>query len=195
MRSHSASGWLMRSIFRLLLAVLGIGLELACRFSKNFRLQVTRDLTVQVGSSDGVFHHYTFAPRAVKSRAGQVSSPTLNLVFCNAYLGFITLISPRACGKIVHALLQGNAEYEGNAVLLLWFFGLTRFVLPIGRTKPLQAEPPQAYIAPSDTVKVAAQTIREPAVSELDPAWSMAHQRRSQMAMLRVAAGEPVLPW
>ena len=195
MRAHKSSGWLMKSLFRVLLWVLGTGLQLACRFSNKFRLQLTRELTIQVGSSDGVFHHYSFAPRSVKSRPGQVGSPTLNLVFCNAQLGFATLISPHACGKIVQALLQRRAEYEGDAVLLLWFFALTRFVLPIGKTGPLKVELPHAYIAPSDTIKVAGQTVREPAVNELDPAWRQAHDRRSQMTMLRVAAGEPVLPW
>ena len=195
MISHNPSGWAGRSLFRLVLFTLGMGMELACRLSETFRRQVTRDLTIQIGSADGVFHHYAFAPRAVTSGAGSAVAPTLTLCFSNARQGFITLLSPHAVGKIVHALLEGSVEYQGNAVLLLWFYGLTRFVLPIGRMGPLPVVPPDAYVSPSMNGSVAGRITREPSVTELDPTWQLAHQRRAKMAMLRVAAGESVPMW
>lgn len=114
MRSHNPSGWMMKSIFRLVLVVLGTGMELACRLSDTFRRQVTRALIVQIGSADGVFHRYVFAPRAVTSRTGPTIAPTLNLCFDNARQGVITLASPRAVGRVVHALLERTAEYQGK---------------------------------------------------------------------------------
>jgi len=186
---------MVKSIFRLALAILGTGMGLACRLSDTFRRQVTRDLTVQIGSADGVFHHYVFTPRTVTSHSGPAVAPTLSLCFDNAGQGFSTLVSPHAVGRIVHALLESTAEYQGNAVLLLWFYGLTRFVLPIGRTGRLRAAPPDAYIAPNPDSKVAGRIVREPPTTELDPTWELAHQQRAKMVMIRGSAGESVPMW
>lgn len=195
MTSSNPSGRMVRSIFRLLLATLGTGMELACRLSETFRWQVTRDLTIQLGSADGVVHYYVFAPRTVTSHTGPALAPTLSLCFDNAHQGCVTLLSPYAVGKIVHALLDGTAEYQGNAVVLLWFYGLTRFVLPIGRMGPLGIVPPDAYLAPSLDSKVAGRILREPPMTELDPTWTLGHQQRGKMAMLRGSAGESVPMW
>jgi hypothetical protein len=192
MRSHNPSGWMVRSLFRLVLAILGTGLELAYRLSDTFRRQVTRDLTVQIGSADGIVHHYVFTPRAVTSRTGLALAPTLSLCFDNARQGCITLASPHAVGRIVRALLEGTAEYQGNAVLLLWFYGLSRFVLPIGRTGRLRVVPPDAYVAPNLDSKVAGRIVREPPTTALDPTWTLAHQQRAKMVMIRGSAGESV---
>ncbi len=195
MHSHNPRGWLDRSLFRLTLWALGMGMTLACRLSASFRRQVTRELTVQIGSAEGVFHHYVFAPRAVSSHPGAATAPTLNLCFDNAREGWLALVSPHAVGRIVHALLAGQAEYTGNAVLVLWFYGLTRFVLPIGRTRPLSVPLPEAYVAPGPHGKVSARIIREPPATELDPNWHMAHRQRAKMTMIRGSAGESVPMW
>ena len=183
-------------LFRFMLSALGLGLEIACRFSANFRRQVARDLTVEIGSVDGVFHHYTFTPRKVASHPGTANStPLLALHFASARQGLLALVSPRAVGKIVHALLEGGAVYKGNATLLLWFFCLTRFVMPFGKTGPLRVALPDAYTAPNPLSAVAAFITREAPASELDPAWKNAHLRRDQMVMIRGSAGESVAMW
>ena len=195
LRSTNPSGRWTKRAFALALAALGIGMALACRLSESFRRQVTRELTIQIGSADGVVHHYDFAPRALTSRAGAALAPTLNLCFDNAQLGLVTLLSPHAVGKIVHALLARTAEYQGNAVLVLWFFGLTRFVLPIGRSARLRVPLPDAYVTPSLAGPVAARIVREPSVTALDPAWHRAHQQRAKLVMIRGSAGDPVAMW
>ncbi len=195
MHSHNPRGWLDRSLFRLVLWALGMGMTVACRLSETFRCQVTRDLTVQIGSAEGVFHHYVFAPRTVRSHSGAAGAPTLSLCFDNARQGWLALVSPHAVGRIVHALLEGHAQYAGNAVLILWFYGLTRFVLPIGRTAPLPIPPPDAYVAPNTRSKVAARIVREPPATALDPRWESAHRQRAKLAMIRGSAGEPVPMW
>jgi hypothetical protein len=195
MRSTNPSGWMMKTLFKLALSALGIAMELACRLNKNFRQQVTRELTIQIGSADGIFHHYRFAPRTITSRAGPAIAPTLNLCFDNARLGFVTLVSPHAVERIVHALLDRSAEYQGNAVLVLWFYGLTRFVLPIGRTARLRVPLPDAYVAPNLSSSVAARIVREPLAMALDPAWHLAHSQRAKMVMIRGSAGDAVAMW
>ena len=142
MHSHNPSGLLVRSAFHLALAALGLGLRVACRCSARFRSQLTAERTVQIGSADGVFYRYEFATRSVTARSGWTANAAVSLCFDNARLGVITLVSPQAVGRIVRALLDRLAEYEGNAVLVLWFFGLTRYVLPLARSKPLPAPLP-----------------------------------------------------
>lgn len=195
MHSTHPSGAMMRRLFALTLAALGLGMALVCRLSASFRRQVTREVTIQIGSADGVFHHYVFAPRTVASHAGAAPAPTLDLCFDNARLGFVTLVSPHAVGRIVHALLARTAEYQGNAVLVLWFYGLTRLVLPIGRSGRLRRPLPDAYITPHMAGPVAARIVHEPPAPELDPAWHAAHSQRAKMVMLRGSAGQPVAMW
>ena len=185
-----------RVTFRVALVLLGLGMYVACRRNANFRRQVTRSLTIEVGSADGIFHHFVFTPRAVVSRAcAAPSSPTLLLHFANARQGLFALASPHAIGKIIQALLEGGAVYRGNATLVLWFFCLTRFVLPIGKIGPLRAPLPDAYVAPNLESTVAGRITREPPATELDPAWREAHTRRAQMVMIRGSAGESVAMW
>ena len=195
MPSRNPSGWVVRNIFRFVLATLGIGLELACRLSETVRRQVTRDLTIQLGSADGVAHHYVFTPRTATSHTGPALAPTLSLCFDNARQGCFILASPHAVGKVVRALLEGTVSYQGNAVLLLWFYGLTRFVLPIGRMGPLRHVPPDAYLSPNPDSKVAGRILREPPMRGLDPTWALAHLQRAKMAMPRGSAGESIPLW
>ena len=187
---------LERVLFGLVLALLGLGMQVACRLSTNFRRQVTRSLTIEVGSADGVFRHFVFTPRAMVARAGAAaSSPTLLLHFASARQGLLALASPHAVGKIIQALLEGGAVYRGNATLVLWFFCLTRFVLPIGKTGPLREPLPEAYLAPNPNSAVAGRITREPPMTELDLTWRDAHARRGQMVMIRGSAGEAVAMW
>lgn len=195
MPSLNPRGWLDQLLLQWVMSALGLGLELACRLSDSFRAQVTRELIVQVGSAEGVFHHYVFTPRAVASRRGAATAPTLSLCFDNARQAWLALLSRQAVGRIVQALLTGNARYSGNAVLLLWFFGLTRFVLPLGRTAPLPKPPPDAYVACDSNGKVAGRITREPPATALDPGWEPAHRQRAKMTMIRGSAGEPVPMW
>ena len=193
--SSNPSGPLTRALFRGTLAFLGLTLEIACCASAHFRSQVAHPRTVYVGSADGVHRVFDFTPRAVTSRAGRIENPSVGICFENAWLGIVTLLSPRAVGRINNALLERKAEYEGNAVLVLWFFALTRFALPVARTAPLKSPPPDAYIEHDPNSKVASRIVIEPAASELDPAWTAAHARHAQMIMPRGSAGEPVRLW
>ena len=183
-----------RVMFRLVLALLGVGMFAACRLSANFRRQVTRSLTLEVGSADGTFHHFVFTPRAMVSRSGAApSSPTALLHFASARQGLLALAPRRR--ENVQALLEGGAVYRGNATLVLWFFCLTRFVLPIGKTGALREPLPDAHVAPNFDSAVAGRITREPPATELDPTWRDAHARRAQMVMIRGSAGDRVAMW
>ena len=184
-----------RILFRQTLSALGLGLEVACRVSTRFRSQVTRDLSIQISSADGVCHHYVFAPRSVVSRTGPAVAPALALRFASARQGLLSLSSPHAVGKIVHALLEGGADHQGNCVLALWFFPLTRYVLPIGLIRPQRKPLPDSYLEHNPNSAVASRITREPEATELDPDWIDAHRLRAKMAMIRGSAGVAVPMW
>lgn len=183
-----------RTLFKMVLATLGQGMELACRSSETFRRQLARELIIEVGSADGVAHHYAFALRSVTSHVGAVAAPTVALKFANARQGLLALASKQAVGRIVHALIEGGAELRGNAVILLWFYGLTRFVLPYSKVGPLAEPLPDGYVAHNPKSLVASRITLEPAVTELDANWHGAHQRRATMAMIRSSAGGESVP-
>jgi hypothetical protein len=193
--SKNPSGLLIRVLFGLTLSILGTGLSIACFLSRNFRNQLAHPRTVQVGSADGVSHHYVFTRRAIKSMSGRIERPDVGLCFDNARLGIKILASPIAVGLIVRALLEETATYEGNAVLVLWFFALTRYVLPFGRSNPMRDPPPEPYLTPDRSSTVSSRITREPETLELDPTWEPAHDRHSKMIMPRGSAGEKVKLW
>jgi hypothetical protein len=183
--------------FKTLLSSLGFLMEQASRRSPHFRSQVTRDLVVEISSGDGVAHHYVFARtgRSVVSRSGPAPQATVALQFDTAAEGFRALSSPKAVRHIVKALLARMAVIRGNPVLFLWFYGLTRIVIPLGRERPLREPLPGALVAPNPASKVADRITREPAVPEIDPSWTNAIEQRRKMAMVQGVAGEPVPMW
>jgi hypothetical protein len=178
--------------FRLLLAALGLLMEQGSRRSRRFRSQLTRDLVVELSSADGVAHHYVFVVegRSVSSRRGPAPQAAVGVCFESAALGLGVLLSPRAIGRTVQAALERRATIAGNAVLLLWFYGLTRMVFPVGRQKPLRRPLPGALAAPDPSSGVAGRIPRLPAEAGLDPWWEGAVGQRAKMAMLRGVAGE-----
>lgn len=184
--------------FRVLLATLGVALNVASRCSGRFRAQVTTDLTIEVSSSDGVARHFVFsrANRSAASRPGKSPTiPDLGLNFATAWLGFRTLVRTDAVGEIVRLLHARRATYAGNAVYVLWFWSLRSMVLPYGRDHPLREGLPGALAAPNPASKVAGRIVREPVAVELDPAWTRAAQARSQMALTRGCRGDDVPMW
>ncbi|HZE66447.1 MAG TPA: hypothetical protein VE081_07450 [Sporichthyaceae bacterium] len=185
-------------LLRVLLAVLGVLLRVGRRLSPRMRAQITTDLVIEIRSGDGVAHHYVFSgkDRSIASRAGRAPGPTdLSLSFKTALLGFTTLIRTDAVGAIVRLALADRVRYSGNAAYALWFWGLTRMVLPLGRQRPGRAPLPGALLAPDPASKVAGRITREPVATELDPAWTAAHSARAEMAMLQGVNGVQVAPW
>jgi hypothetical protein len=185
-------------LLRVLLAVLGVLLRVGRRLSARMRAQLTTDLVLEIRSGDGVAHHYVFrgADRSVASHRGKFAGPTdLTLTFKTATLGFTTLIRTDAVGKIVQLALADRVRYTGNAAYALWFWGLTRMVVPLGRQRPLKENLPGALAAPDPSSKVAGRITREPVATALDPAWPAAHSARDEMALMQGTAGKEPAPW
>lgn len=182
-------------LFRVLLAVLGGLMATASRCSPAFRAQCTREMVVQVGSADGVTRRFVFGRRQMTTRSGPGADPTLTLTFASAGGGFRALSSPAAVRHIVTAMLGRRAEVRGNAVLLLWFYGLTRTVVPLGRERRLRDPLPDGFTAPDPRSQVADRITRSAPADALDPAWEAAVTAHQKMAMPRACAGRPVALW
>lgn len=187
-----------RLLFRVLLAALGLLLHVGRRGSERFRAQITTDLTIEVSSADGVAHHYVFhrAGRRMASRSGHApGTPDLAVRFETAFLGLRTLVRPDAIGAVVKLLHARRVTYTGNAAHVLWFWSLTRMVLPYGRERSDRERLPGALAAPDPASKVADRVTREPVAHVLDPHWPQAATARAHMAMIRGSAGEDIPLW
>lgn len=180
--------------FQTVLAALGALMEQAARRSPAFWRQITRDLTVEISSRDGVAQHYVFRRdgRTVESCPGPAAAPSVALTFDTGWQGARALASPKAVGVIVKATLARTATITGNPALLLWFYGLTRVVVPLGRTAPLADPLPGALAAPDPASRVWDRIPRLPAVDAIDPAWSEGVAARRTLAQVRGVAGEPL---
>jgi hypothetical protein len=187
-----------RGLLRVLLSVLGLLLIVGSRVSRRFRAQISRDVVIEVSSGDGVAHHYAFAgrTRSLTSHRGRAPSPAdLAVTFDTAMLAFLTLIRTDAIGAVVRLLHQRRVTYTGNAAYVLWFWGLTRMVLPLGRERRDRAPLPGALLAPDPAGRATDRITREPVTDTLDPAWPEAHVAQGKMPLVRGSRGEDVAMW
>ena len=84
---------------------------------------------------------------------------------------------------------------DGNPALLLWFHGLTRIVVPIGRHRPRKKPFPGALVEPNPKSQVYGLVTREPVAEALDPQWTAAAVARATLVNLRAQTTEPVPYW
>ena len=183
--------------FTILLRAVGFLMARASRRNDWMRSQITRDLTIEVTSADGVAHHLEFvaATRTVISRPGPATRATVRLRFDTAGHGFRALSHPHPVGQIINSMLDETVTVDGNVSLLLWFHGLTRIVVPIGRHHPLKAPLPGALMEPNPESKVYGMVTREPVADALDPEWRAAVVARATLINLRAQTGETVPMW
>lgn len=187
-----------RLLLRVLLSVLGLLLIAGSRVSRRFRAQISRDVVIEIASDDGVAHHYAFTgrTRSLTSRRGRARAPAdLAVTFDTAMLGFLTLIRTDAIGAVVRLLQKRRVTYTGNAAYVLWFWGLTRMVLPLGRERRDHVPLPGALLAPDPAGKATDRITREPVTDTLDPAWHEGHLAQSKMPLVRGSRGEDVAMW
>lgn len=175
---------------RCLLWLVGIQLALASCLSVRLRRQLTRDLVFAVGAKDGVGRSYTFQNRRVSSYAGSSSQADCTLMFSSAGQGVRVLLAGNAVERIVDGLARRTIELQGDPTTVLWFYELVFGFLPWRKTP--RCDLPDSYIAHNPNSKVADRITRQPAVEELDPAWSAAVRQREKLIMWQVGQGVAV---
>ena len=177
-----------------LLWALGYGLVLAARFSASIRSQITRSLTVEISSDDGVARHWIFdgQRRQVSVSAGKAEAPDFAVRFTSSGQALRDLTSPSAIDRIIGGVLNGSVRLEGNHLLLLWFHGLLRKVMTFGWAGHQRHVLPGAYVAHDPASNGVEKITIEPAVRQLDPRWTGAWVARAKLWNVRGPNGEPL---
>lgn len=180
------------SALRILLFFLGHGLAIGSKFMPSLRSQITRTLVLELAAGDHVARHWVFdaSLRRATTCSGPASAPECRVHFASSWQGLCSLISPRAVDKIVSGLLHGSVKLHGSAFVLLWFYGLTRRLVKIGRPSGPRYRIPGAYLAHDPAACGAETIVIEPAVVRLDPAWKAAWRARSTLMITRVCTDE-----
>ena len=179
---------------RVVLWAFGCWLVLASRFSASVRAQITRSLTVEISTDDGIARHWIFDAqrRRVSVFAGRARAPDFAVRFTSSGQALRDLTSPRAIELIVGGWMHGAVRLEGNHLLLLWFNGLMRKPVTIGPAAPSRQALPGAYLAHDPSSTGVEKITIEPAVPELDRRWTGAWNARDKLWIVRGANGEPL---
>ncbi|WP_329407093.1 hypothetical protein OG563_34410 [Nocardia vinacea] len=179
---------------RLLLWFLGQCIARGSRFMPSVRSQITRTLTFEMSAGDRVARHWVFDGqlRRATTYSGHAAVADCAVRIGSSGQALRILSSPKAVDKLVDAHHHGTVDIHGSAFVLLWFFGLTRKFIKIGRASGPRHRIPDAYLAHDPAASGAETIVIEPAVLRLDPAWRAAWNARSKLSMIRAATDEPM---
>lgn len=182
------------TLLRLLLFTLGHGLALASRIIPSVRSQVTRTLTFEISSDDGVARqwHFNAQQRRITTRAGRPEPSTNGLRFPSSGTALRVLLSPHWGRLVVEGIQRGTTHIQGALFAMYWFFGLTRKVIAIGRENGPSGPMPNPYLRHDPRSNGSEQIIIEPEVERLDPKWTNAWEQRAKLLGVRATTGEPM---
>lgn len=176
-----------------LLFALGHAMAAISHVDPATRRRITRDLVIEISSDDGPARHWVFdrARRSLSTRGGHAPRVDAAFRFSTSGQALRTLLSPHAIGRIFEGLQAETMRWEGNLLLMLWFYGLTRRIAPIGRQHRLWRRLPHAYVAHDPSSPAARFITVEPPERELDRGWTNAWEQRAKLLIVRVVDGEP----
>ncbi len=183
------------ALLLVLLWFLGHCIAKGSRFMPSVRSQITRTLTFELSAGDHVARHWVFdgPSRRATTHSGRAAAADCAVHISSSWQALRTFSSRRAVDKIVGGLHSGTVELNGSAFVLLWFYGLTRRFVKIGRASGPRYRIPDAYIAHSPSACGAEKIDVEPPIVRLDPAWTAAWNARSRLSMIRACTDEPML--
>jgi hypothetical protein len=182
------------TLLRLLLFTLGHGLALASRISASVRSQITRTLTFEISTDDGVARqwHFDGQQRRITTRAGRPRPPTNALRFPSSEAAVRALLSPHGTRLIADGKLHGTTRVEGALFAVYWFWGLTRKLIAIGPENGPRGPLPDSYTRHDPRSNGSEKIIIEPAIDRLDPKWTNAWEQRAKLLGVRATTGEPM---
>jgi hypothetical protein len=184
------------ALLQAVLRGLAVAMTLASRRVTRFRRQVSRDLVVEIRTADGARQQFWFdsATRRMRAPRRAAAEPEVVLRFGSAREGLLTLLSPRAVGRIVEGMNTGDTRIDGNPVLILWFYGMTRIVVPLGSTRRPRKPVPVPARMPETHAPYSRRILTEPQVPDLSRVWPPAWSARAKLLQLRGAAGDRLPP-
>jgi hypothetical protein len=182
------------TLLRLLLFTLGQGLALTSRISPSVRSQITRTLTFEISTDDGVVRqwHFNNQRRRIATSAGRTRQPTNVLHFPSSAAALRVLLSPHCPRRIAKGMQHGTIRVAGALFAVLWFLGLARTFVKIGRENGPHEPLPDPYVQHDPRSNGSEQIIIEPAVDRLDPHWTNAWEQRAKLLIVRATTGEPM---
>lgn len=185
---------LSSTLLRILLFTLGRGLALASRIVPSVRSQVTRTLSFEISSDDGVVRQWHFdAPqRRITTRAGSSLPSTNALRFPTSASALRVLLSPHRERLVVEGIQRGTIRIGGALFAMYWFLGLTRKIIAIDRENGPTSPMPNPYLRHDPRSNGSEQIIIEPAAERLDPKWTNAWEQRAKLLGVRATTGEPM---
>jgi hypothetical protein len=177
---------------RMLLWFLGQCIAWGSRWRPSVRSQITRTLTFELSAGDRVARHWVFngSVRRATTHAGPAAAADCRLHFASSWQALSALNSPRAVDKIILGLQHGTIELDGSAFLLLWFYGLTRKFVKLGRQDGPRHRIPDAYTVHDPDACGSETLVVEAAVLRLDPEWTAAWKARSVLPLVRACTDE-----
>lgn len=178
---------------RMLLWFLGQCLAQGSRWVPSLRSQITRTLTLELAAGDRVARHWVFSAnlRRATTHAGPAAAPDCRVHFASSWQALGSLSSPHAVDKIVSGIRHGTVKLHGSSFVLLWFYGLTRKFVKIGRsTSGPRYRIPGAYLAHDPASNGSETIVIEPAVVRLDPEWKAAWRARANLPIIRACTDE-----
>ena len=180
---------------RLVLWFLGHCIAQGSRFMPSVRSQITRTLVFELSAGDKVARHWSFdgPQRRATTRSGRAATADCAVHFSTSAQALRALVSPRTVDKVVAGLHDETAQLQGSAFVLLWFYGLTRKFVKLGRASGPRYRLPDPYLAHDPAACGTETIVVEPAVVRLDPDWTDAWRARSTLLQVRATTGEPVL--
>jgi len=122
--------------FRFLLWMLGRLMAKASRDNPAFQQQLEgRDMVFQLHTLDGkVARHFIVKDRRISSKRGPASEPAFALGFKDAAYGFATMNAKNKQLAFMQGIQNKEIQIQGNPALVIWFQGLTKYLMPKKKT-------------------------------------------------------------
>ncbi|UVE17724.1 helicase [Pseudomonas sp. LS44] len=118
--------------FRFLLWMLGRLMAKASRANPAFQQQLAgKDLIFQLHTLDGkVARHFIVKDQRLVSQRGPASAPAFAIGFKDAAYGFATMNAKNKQLAFMQGIQNKDIQIQGNPALVIWFQGLTKFLVP-----------------------------------------------------------------
>lgn len=118
--------------FRFLLWMLGRLMAKASRENPAFQEQlVNRDMVFQLHTLDGkIARHFLVKDQRITSKRGPVSELAFAIGFKDGAYGFATMNAKNKQLAFMQGIQNKDIQIQGNPALVLWFQGLTKYLVP-----------------------------------------------------------------
>jgi hypothetical protein len=124
--------------FRFLLWMLGRLMSKASRDNPAFQQQlVDRDMVFQLHTLDGrIARHFIVKDQRISSKRGPALEPAFALGFKDGAYGFATMRAKNKQLAFMQGIQNKDIQIQGNPALVLWFQGLTKYL--VAKKKPTE---------------------------------------------------------